>query len=565
VTSEIITTTSDYQTSETTTTSVITSESTIRTTEGEVTGEITTTLTTSSEQTNPTTTTLEITNELTTTKQQQEETTTTTTTTLEVTNEITTTIQQTESTTFGKTDEITPTSEETPLTTTTLAVTNEITTTNEEETSEVTTTLGVTQEITTTKQQETSTDTTALGLTDEITTTKQSETSAETTTVGITNDMTTTSQDQTTETTTPIPICKAVQSGDFDDPETWENEQVPSGSCSIVIPTDITVTFSRILFDIEVPTITISGSLIFSSTFNITFQYVIHIIIEAGGSFEDQTSQHTIYVLAGSLFTFYSGSSFIGSQTIVYTYTFVSGTITVGESYTFGSSISGPFTFGILLTGEIQIFYSITFIVLQSGSFTDSLTWLGGIVPTADFCSKVDGCGLYISPQCVLSTESLNGELNIYFFQITIAFGATFQLGSTSVSTDFRFFYTFSFNISGTLQFLPESGGSIYLPFGSSFYFLFEAQFISSITIDLRTYGESIDIYIFILSLDSLFQGPYFILISLDGDITQTSEGNENKYILFYILELFNFDFRGNITSSNTKYRWSTYRRIDFT
>jgi len=85
--------------------------------------------------------------------------------------------------------------------------------------------------------------------------------------------------------------------------------------------------------------------------------------------------------------------------------------------------------------------------VFVSGSFTDRATWLGGIVPTADLCSEVGGCGLYIAPQCVLSTESLNGELNIYFFQITVAFGATFQLGSSSVATNFQFFYSFSFNI----------------------------------------------------------------------------------------------------------------------
>jgi len=503
-----------------------------------LTSEGSTTIATTAKQTQEPTTTLLITDEITTTRSEETPSSPTSTTTVPLTGEITTpkaertSSSATITTTIVSTGEITITKpEETPSPTTTTAtipLTGEITTTKTEETSSPTTTtatIPLTGEITTTKAEETSSPTTTtatIPLTGEITTTKQSEGSTDTSALGLTDDIT------TTATTTPGPVCTAVVSGDFDDPETWENGQIPSGSCSIVISANVTVTFTRYTFDIQVPTLSISGSLIFSSTTNVTFQYVIIIILEAGGSLQDQTAEHTLYFLAGSLFTFYSGSSFTGSATVIYTYSLVEGSITIGESYSFGSSISGPFTFGILLTGEIQIFYSITFIVFVSGSFTDRATWLGGIVPTAALCSEVGGCGLYIAPQCVLSTESLNGKLNIYFFQITVAFGATFQLGSSSVATNFQFFYSFSFNINGTLEFLPTSGGSIYLPFGSIFNFFLTAQFSSSATVSLRTYSESIEIYILLINLDVSFQGPYFVIISVDGEITETSEGTYN-------------------------------------
>jgi len=243
------------------------------------------------------------------------------------------------------------------------------------------------------------------------------------------------------------------------------------------------------------------------------------------GIFQDQSAQHTLYFLIGSLLTFKVDGLFVGSSTTAYGFTLSGTDIIPGNQQSFGSSITGPFTFAVLLTGELQIFYSVTFIVLRSGSFTDSLTWLGGIVPTADFCSLIGGCGLYISSQCVLSTESLNGELNINFFQITVASGATFQLGSSSLAINFRFFYVFEFNINGILQFLPSSGGNIFLPYGCIFNFFATAQFMSSVSINIQTYTGTIDSASLMTAISTAFQGPYFIIISISGEITQTDTG----------------------------------------
>ena len=214
----------------------------------------------------------------------------------------------------------------------------------------------------------------------------------------------------------------------------------------------------------------------------------------------------------------------MGVGTIFWTYTTLPASGSQGVSYTIGSSLQGPFTFGVLFDGTIQTFAQVTFIVGITGDFSASGTWLGGVIPTPSFCDEVGGCGLYISSGCTLSTVSLNGQCNINFNVITVVSGATFQLGSVGFVGGFRFLFPFTFNIHGTLNFLPTSGGSIYLPFGCGFNFFGGAKFTSSRAISIRTYniligGEGT----FVITIDSTFVGPYYVSISITGEIQQSS------------------------------------------
>ena len=61
-------------------------------------------------------------------------------------------------------------------------------------------------------------------------------------------------------------------------------------------------------------------------------------------------------------------------------------------------------------------------------------------MPTVDVSSTITDIGLYIAPQCHLSTTSLNGVMAIKFDVITVAEQAVFELGSTT-SNSFTFNY----------------------------------------------------------------------------------------------------------------------------
>ena len=347
-------------------------------------------------------------------------------------------------------------------------------------------------------------------------------------------------------------VCTAINSGDFNDAATWEDGQIPSGACSIVILSGITVTFTGSVFNIKVPSITISGSFIFSSTIDITFEIIINIIIEAGGSLQDQTSQHQWNLLAGSTCTFYSGSSFTGSNTMIYVYTVGESGIVFGASVSFGSSFSGPFTFAIILTGEIQTFTKVTFIAGVSGGFNAGGTWLGGIVPTADFCASIGGCGLYISSGCDLDTSELGGELNINFNAISIASGGTFSLGSTGSSTGFRFLFNCQFNIFGILNFVSSAGG-LYLPFGSAFNLFGGAQISSSIAVEVRTYDVKIGgVGTIVSSFTSSFSGTFYVSVSVEGVAVESSEGKQN-----YSIEILNHFSSSSFRSNSSTGRYN--------
>jgi len=349
---------------------------------------------------------------------------------------------------------------------------------------------------------------------------------------------TTASPDYTDELVTEEPetSCTAIRSGDFNDQNTWENGQIPSGLCSIIISAGKTVTFSNAEFDIEVPRIRIYGTLIFSSTTTITFKVIINIIVEIDGLLLDQTSEHKWYLLSGSLCTFYSDLTLIDSNTTIYQYTSVSGNVTVGGSYSLTHSKPGPFTFGILPGGEIEAFESVTYIVKASGSFYSSATWLGGRYPRGDICDSVGGCGLYIPHSCDLSTEDLDDELDIYFKEITVAIGGIFSLGRSGRPGGFRFKYQFRFNIFGTISFLSSSG-SLYLPWGCAFNFYDGAHFTSTYTVSIRSYDLQGDLEgSEFLQLSSSVTTAYYYWISISGTVTQSTERKILHLIIFFFL-----------------------------
>ena len=383
--------------------------------------------------------------------------------------------------------------------------------------SETTTTLGITDEITITGES-TSQSTTTLGRTGEIIITGES-TNPTVTTAGTTGE-----SGATTQASGGTYI--VVKSGLFTSLETWDRGQIPAGNCSIIIPAGFALTFSGEILDVEIYTLTIRGTFVISSTVGFTFQYTINIIIEDGGTFEDQTTTHVLYFFLGSLCTFYSKASFVGSGTVIFAFTALPATANLGVSFTLGGSFTGPYTFGILLSGEIQYFESVTYILRLSGSFTDDLTWLGGIAPTKDLCDLVGGCGLYIPTGYTLLTASLNGRLDINFVFITVATGGTFELGALDWTGGFRFMYELTFNIYGILNFLSTSGGSIYLPFGCAFNLFAGAKFESTVDISLMTFNLALgDVEgILILTLSTSFVGPYYISISTDGTVEFPSE-----------------------------------------
>ena len=59
-----------------------------------------------------------------------------------------------------------------------------------------------------------------------------------------------------------------------------------------------------------------------------------------------------------------------------------STSINIVSNYSFTSKVEGPFTCGIMPSGEIKTFNRITVLAVQSGDFHQSTVWLGSSVPT---------------------------------------------------------------------------------------------------------------------------------------------------------------------------------------
>ena len=334
----------------------------------------------------------------------------------------------------------------------------------------------------------------------------------------------------TTETTTgpsnTVRTFTAKQSGAFDDIATWTSGVVPSGKCSIDIPTGFTVTFTGTLLDVEITTLTISGTFTIVSTGGIGFglSFPINILIKSGGSLTDKTDNNRLYVRADSVFTFLSGASFTGSNTQVFTFTGATPGSGAGTSITFGSSITGPFTFGASVDGTTRRFNSVMCLSRQSGGFRTGSTWLGGVAPTVDFCGSAKGCDLFLPGGFTLSTDDLNGELDIQFNTIEIAAEATFALGSAGSSAGFRFKFKATLNANGTIEDTTGGTGGILIPFGSNFNLFGGAKFVSSVSTFLRVFDPTTGATVGDgLSLSGSLSIPFFVGVSSTGQVSTSS------------------------------------------
>jgi hypothetical protein len=195
----------------------------------------------------------------------------------------------------------------------------------------------------------------------------------------------------------------------------------------------------------------------------------MNFLIGSGGSLVDQIENHRMYCLGGTVFTFTEGSSFTGSDTLVFVYTSLPAAGSAGGSFSLGSTLNGPYTYGILVDGSIQSFSSVMCIVAASGGFNDPNSWLGGVIPSITFCAGVGGCGLYIPTGIRFTTGALNGRLEIQFILITVSVGASFQLGDGDLEGSFRFVFSVVFAIYGEINILSKGRGGILLPFSSQF------------------------------------------------------------------------------------------------
>ena len=315
----------------------------------------------------------------------------------------------------------------------------------------------------------------------------------------------------------------AAQSGDFNDVANWVGGTLPSGSCSIIIPFNIVITFNGASLDLNITSFTVRGTFRIISTDNVGFAFVYptNILVSASGTIKDETDNHMIYVRSDTLFTFLQGGSLMGSNTKISSYSGASPSEGTLFSYTVDSSIEGPFTLAIPLDATVQGYSSIMCVVRQSGSFTDSTSWLGLVAPTNTFCASVGGCDLNVPSGFILSTESLSGALNIQFNEITILAGGSLQLGTSSVTSGFRFTYAVSLNIFGQLKYIATSSNGIFIPYGSAFNFDTNATFVTTILTALRVFDPltnktSGSGYI----LDNDLLGPLYVQVSISGSVS---------------------------------------------
>ena len=338
----------------------------------------------------------------------------------------------------------------------------------------------------------------------------------------------------TTTTTTESPaglVYEASESGAFSATASWKGGVVPRGDCSVVIPTGITITFTGTLLNVNIRTLTISGTftVVTTETIGFGFAFAVNLLVRSGGTLRDQTNNNRIYTRADSVITFLSGASFTGNNTQVFIFTGTAPGEGVGASVTFGSSISGPYTFGALVDGSVQTFRSVMCLARRSGSFTTGSTWLGGVAPTTDFCGSAGGCDLYVPTGFTLSTESLNGVLNIRFNVLIITSGATLQLGAAGLTAGFRFSFTVTLNNYGILQDVTGSSGGIFLVTGSNFNFFAGGSFSSAVATALRIYDSTTGATTGTsLTLSASFSGPLFVSVSSTGQISTSTTSKED-------------------------------------
>jgi len=305
-------------------------------------------------------------------------------------------------------------------------------------------------------------------------------------------------------------------SGSFFDVATWIGGVIPTDDSLVIIPSNIEVTIAESSLNISVSQIRIYGVLTIGNAVagGFTFSSSINIFVGDSGTFRDQTLDKRIYFQIDSILTFATDSIFIGSNTQV-------SSLPSNNNFTLGSVISSAFTVGFLGNGSIATFPSVMCIVRQSGSLTSKDSWLGLVAPDTTFCTSVGNCDVYIPTSFTLSTDTLNGDVNIPFNDFVVSSGATLQLGSSSLTTGFRFKLPINLAIYGKLQNMATGGGNIYIPFNSQFYFYGSANFETPALTALQVFNPSTNQNVgsgFILT--NTTSGPLLIQVSSTGIVS---------------------------------------------
>ena len=273
-----------------------------------------------------------------------------------------------------------------------------------------------------------------------------------------------------------------------------------------------------------------------NSTGNVgfTFTFPINLIVYSGGTLQDRIDNNRIYTRPDSVFTIMPNASFIGNDTEVIVANGSTTARAINGSIKFGSRVKGPLTVGVLVDGTAKKFKSVMCLARRSGSFSTSSTWLGGVAPTVNFCALAGGCGLYLSSGFTLSTESLNGELNIQFNTITILSGSTFQLGASGLTSGFRFRYVTTINCYGIIQDVTSGTGGIYFPLSSSFNLFTGSRFVSVVPTFLRIYNTTTGSTIGTsLSLSASLSGPFYVAVSSNGEISTSTTSKASSHFSF--------------------------------
>ena len=315
----------------------------------------------------------------------------------------------------------------------------------------------------------------------------------------------------------------AVQSGPFNAPFTWSEGIVPYGKCSIVISPNVEVTLPKPVLDLNMTKCDIYGSLILgsASSQSFTFLYASNIIVYRNGTIQEKTAGRQLISPDGTILTIYPNGSFIGDNTEIISLVALRSENQATNRLTIGSNFRGPYTCGVLPGNKIQNFNKVTSMVASSGSFDAPGTWLGGIAPIPSVCDLVGGCGMSISSTYTLSTTALNGVLKTNFDEITVAAGASFQLGAPGLDIGFKFAFTLKLNCYGTLQDVTGGTGGIFLPTGSSLNLFSGAKFLSQVPTFLHVYDLATGATVGTpLTLSASFGGPYFISVSTAGQIS---------------------------------------------
>lgn len=331
-------------------------------------------------------------------------------------------------------------------------------------------------------------------------------------------------------------IFVAIRSGAFNDPLTWADGIVPYGDASVVVSAGVTLTLARSELPVKVTKFDVFGSLALgsgSATFK--FLFATNLLIRSGGTLQDLTGEKRLLVPAGSLVTILPGGSVSSSVTVLQTFS-ASG---VGASVVLPSS--GPFTGGVLASGEILSYNKVTFIAIASGGFTAGGSFLGGAAPSADICSSSVACGVAVTAGVTLSTADLNGSLDLNIDLISVAAGAVLELGTPGSSAGFKFSNKIKLDVLGTLA-AVFSGGGVRLPVGSLFSINNGASFTSVSGTFIQIFdpitGGNIGSPV---SLPASLSGPQFFQVSPSGTIivtnTRTSEDDpQGNFVIFMFL-----------------------------